>query len=450
MARFYSKRDVEGWWWVRDERPWVQDTGGPKWHPTPPKLPLPPGEVLRFSIAFNQVLDPRKTFGRRATSRYRLATGDTKFDSTRYAAVVSAGWGKEHDFDGQDWLNGKDWRQAYVAIAAKQGFLVVRLVGENFRPLGHHGKANPPLKSFTDGLVRLEHVTDVRRYQWVDRQMNRLVIDIVCNEFISSSGKTKSGPYVISIHAPNSALDKVDRALEALIAAARPSGGRRRYGQKHLTDNRPVPPDLFVSSDIHLEHLAEKVSAVHLDGSPFTPSPAGTIQKITGLQPHDHGLRWVSVFQCQRRERPKTTTTTKKADWPRGAAPRAGFIANSHEFEKFMATWMQWLGWDDASVMPKGPDGGVDVTAKGAKGQAKYWDHSVGIEEVQRHNGVCEGIPKHGRVFLAKNGYTKQALQWAETHDLPLFEMKAGSKDAQVAASTKMAQKLLKVGAKAL
>ena len=355
------------------------------------------------------------------TRRYSLAIEDAeKFDSTRYAAVIESG-------------------SACLAIAAKQGFLVVRLVGENFRPLGHHGKANPPLKSFTDGLVRLEHVTDVRRYQWVEASRNQLLIDIVCNEFLSSSGKTRTGPYLVTIRAPNSALDKVDRALKALIAAA-----------PNVKDHRPVPPDLFVSSDIDLVWLAEEVSAVHLDGRPFTPSPAGTIQKITGLQPHDHGLRWVSVFQCQRRERPKTPTTTKKADWPRGSAPRAGFIANSHEFEKFMAEWMQWLGWDDASVMPKGPDGGVDVTAKGAKGQAKYWDHSVGIEEVQRHNGVCEGIPKHGRVFLAKNGYTNQALQWAETHDLPLFEMKAGSKDAQVAASTKMAQKLLKVGAKAL
>ena len=44
-----------------------------------------------------------------------------------------------------------------------------------------------------------------------------------------------------------------------------------------------------------------------------------------------------------------------------GKAPRAGFIANDHEFEKFMAAWMRWLGWDDAKAVPKGPDGGIDV-----------------------------------------------------------------------------------------
>jgi hypothetical protein len=136
--------------------------------------------------------------------------------------------------------------------------------------------------------------------------------------------------------------------------------------------------------------------------------------------------------------------------WPKGPAPRIGYIENAHAFEKYMAEWMRWLGWDDAKAMPVGPDEGIDVKAKGALGQAKHWDTEVGIEEVQRHNGVCEGIQKHGRVFLSKSGYTPQAIKWANDRDLPLFEMKAGSKDAGVVASTKAAEKLLKVGAKAM
>ena len=136
--------------------------------------------------------------------------------------------------------------------------------------------------------------------------------------------------------------------------------------------------------------------------------------------------------------------------WPKGPAPRIGYIENAHAFEKYMAEWMGWLGWDDAKAMPVGPDEGIDVKAKGALGQAKHWDTEVGIEEVQRHNGVCEGIQKHGRVFLSKSGYTPQAIKWANDRDLPLFEMKAGSNDAGVVASTKAAEKLLKVGAKAM
>ncbi len=349
-------------------------------------------------------------FGRRATDRYSSATGDTEFASTRYAAVIESG-------------------TARLAIAAgrsrrsKPEFLVFR-EGDCMRPWGHYGKANPRPRTVHSGLVRLEHVTDVRRCQWVDEKTDLLLIEIHCNEFLSRSGKSKTGSYVCVIAAPNKVLNKVDKVLQALIDAA-----------PQVKTYLPVPPPLFVSGDKHTLHLAALAYAV-----PFPHASSA------------HGGRATTIFECRRHERPtaKKAATAKKADWPRGKAPRAGFIANSHEFEKFMAKWMQWLGWNDASVMPIGPDGGVDVTAKGVKGQAKYWDHPVGIEEVQRHNGVCEGIPKHGRVFLAKNGYTKQALQWAETHDLPLFEMKVGSKDAEVVASTKMAQKLLKVGAKAL
>jgi len=136
--------------------------------------------------------------------------------------------------------------------------------------------------------------------------------------------------------------------------------------------------------------------------------------------------------------------------WPKGKAPRIGYIADAHAFEKYMAEWMRWLGWDDAKAMPVGPDEGIDVKATGALGQAKHWDTEVGIEEVQRHNGVCEGIQKYGRVFLSKSGYTPQAIKWANDRDLPLFEMKAGSKEAGVVASSKAGEKLLKVGAKAM
>lgn len=107
----------------------------------------------------------------------------------------------------------------------------------------------------------------------------------------------------------------------------------------------------------------------------------------------------------------------------RGPAPSVGFVADSHEFEKFLASWMRWAGWPDAHVMPIGPDGGVDVRATGALGQAKYWDKPIGIEEVQRHNGVCEGIPNKGRIFLSKNGYTPDAVKFANAAGIVLLAM---------------------------
>lgn len=163
----------------------------------------------------------------------------------------------------------------------------------------------------------------------------------------------------------------------------------------------------------------------------------------------------IRALKSSIRQLEKDIATADKANaaaggWPKGKAPRIGYIANAHAFEKYMAEWMRWLGWDDAKAMPVGPDEGIDVKATGALGQAKHWDAEVGIEEVQRHNGVCEGIQKYGRVFLSKSGYTPQAIKWANDRDLPLFEMKAGSKDAGVVACTKAGEKLLKVGAKAM
>ena len=163
----------------------------------------------------------------------------------------------------------------------------------------------------------------------------------------------------------------------------------------------------------------------------------------------------IQALKSSIRKFEKDIATADKANaaaggWPKGKAPRIGYIANAHAFEKYMAEWMRWLGWEDAKAKPVGPDEGIDVKATGALGQAKHWDTEVGIEEVQRHNGVCEGIQKYGRVFLSKSGYTPQAIKWANDRDLPLFEMKAGSKDAGVVASTKAGEKLLKVGAKAM
>lgn len=127
-----------------------------------------------------------------------------------------------------------------------------------------------------------------------------------------------------------------------------------------------------------------------------------------------------------------------------GPAPSIGFVADSHEFEKFLASWMRWAGWPDAHVMPIGPDGGVDVRATGALGQAKYWDKPIGIEEVQRHNGVCEGIPNRGRIFLSKNGYTPDAVKFANSAGLVLLAMetdKAGR--AKAVGVSKLAKALL-------
>ena len=87
----------------------------------------------------------------------------------------------------------------------------------------------------------------------------------------------------------------------------------------------------------------------------------------------------IQALKSSIRQLEKDIVTADKANaaaggWPKGKAPRIGYIADAHAFEKYMAEWMRWLGWDDAKAMPVGPDEGIDVKATGALGQAKHWD----------------------------------------------------------------------------
>ena len=375
----------------------------------------PPGGSWDVDVIHDVTLDLRKTFGKRAATNYPLIDGMEGLQDTRFHTVITAG-------------------SSIIALA--EGFMIFKSLSA---PDGFDEKSAEFPRSVTSGLVDYQNVHYLDDCRWFDRQSDRRLLVFGFTDYVKPSGMTKRSTtkrterlatdgmlFGVLEYSPSE--KKMSQLLQPLLDAAPQVFVNRLIGTRTLV------------AGVHWELLARAA----LYGWEYRYS---TQHKVDGMLLSGHGRETLEVRQC---EKVSNKVSNRDGGWPRGAAPRAGFIANSHEFEKFMAKWMQWLGWDDASVMPKGPDGGVDVTAKGAKGQAKYWDHSVGIEEVQRHNGVCEGIPKHGRVFLAKNGYTNQALQWAETHDLPLFEKKAGSKDAQVAASTKMAQKLLKVGAKAL
>lgn len=375
----------------------------------------PPGGSWDVDVTHDVTLDLRETFGKRAATNYPLIDGMEGLQDTRFHTVITAGGS---------------------TIALAEGFMIFKGLSA---PDGFNQRS-PDWPAVTAGLVDYQNVHYLDDCRWVDRRSDRRLLVFGFTNYVKPSGNTKRS---------STKQDERNKTVGMLFGVLEysPSGKKMSQLLQPLLD---AAPQVFVNPKIGTRTLVagvhwEFLARVALYGWEYRHS---TQHKVVGmLLTLDHGRETLEVRQCGK---VSNKVSNRDGGWPRGEAPRAGFIANSHEFEKFMAKWMQWLGWDDASVMPKGPDGGVDVTAKGAKGQAKYWDHSVGIEEVQRHNGVCEGIPKHGRVFLAKNGYTNQALQWAETHDLPLFEMKAGSKDAQVAASTNMAQKLLKVGAKAL
>ncbi len=89
--------------------------------------------------------------------------------------------------------------------------------------------------------------------------------------------------------------------------------------------------------------------------------------------------------------------------------------------ERFAAQWMRAAGWSDAHCTQAGADGGVDVRARGAVAQVKYWaGGAVSIKDVQR----TYGIAVHERattIIFSRSGYTKQATDWAEVAGVLLF-----------------------------
>jgi hypothetical protein len=66
-----------------------------------------------------------------------------------------------------------------------------------------------------------------------------------------------------------------------------------------------------------------------------------------------------------------------------------------------------------------GADGGVDVEAPGLAAQVKFWAQPVGAPELQQLVGAALG---RVTVFYSLQGYTQQALRYAEAAQVALFE----------------------------
>lgn len=66
-----------------------------------------------------------------------------------------------------------------------------------------------------------------------------------------------------------------------------------------------------------------------------------------------------------------------------------------------------------------GTDGGVDVEAPGLVAQVKFWAQPAGAPELQQLVGAALG---RVTVFYSLQGYTQQALRYAEAAQVALFE----------------------------
>ena len=82
--------------------------------------------------------------------------------------------------------------------------------------------------------------------------------------------------------------------------------------------------------------------------------------------------------------------------------------------------------WSSAWAAAAGADGGVDVRVAGMLvGRVKAQESKVGSPQLQQLYGIAsqEGVDA---VFFSKSGYSKSATRWANSVEMPLFEVSYG------------------------
>lgn len=87
--------------------------------------------------------------------------------------------------------------------------------------------------------------------------------------------------------------------------------------------------------------------------------------------------------------------------------------------EELAAEHMRQLGFEQVRRMPDGVDGGIDVSALNAAGQAKHHAIPVGGPDIQRLRGAAPAT-EH-LLFYSSSGYTPAAFKAAELADVCLF-----------------------------
>ncbi|MDN3025680.1 restriction endonuclease [Streptomyces sp. S.PB5] len=83
---------------------------------------------------------------------------------------------------------------------------------------------------------------------------------------------------------------------------------------------------------------------------------------------------------------------------------------------------MQQIGYSDARDTGGGSDGGIDAKATGAVAQVKMKSRPVGRPDVQRLVGAAGRGEPQDLLFYSLQGYTSQALEYANSQGVMLFQ----------------------------
>lgn len=99
-------------------------------------------------------------------------------------------------------------------------------------------------------------------------------------------------------------------------------------------------------------------------------------------------------------------------------------ITDDASAERSACAHMRWLGFDDARVLPKGADGGIDVDSRLAIAQVKNKgsSSSVGQGDIRDLVGTCAMNGGKLSVFYSRSGYAKGTIEVATDALVALFE----------------------------
>ncbi|WP_440915800.1 restriction endonuclease [Crystallibacter degradans] len=113
----------------------------------------------------------------------------------------------------------------------------------------------------------------------------------------------------------------------------------------------------------------------------------------------------------------KTWSTSSSVNDPGNEGASSGWSAA----ERLAAAALRGYGFTDATVTPPGNDGGFDVVGTGIVAQVKYRSRATGRPELQQLVGANTRFA--AAAFFSRKGYSRQAVDFADSVGIALFQI---------------------------